>query len=715
MWFKAWPALFGLQAWFTPPLPASNVSAVLITDYVCNVPPQVVLPTVTVTETVGVVATAITHVLPSVSTLEHSAVPCPTLSAYKYSTPYSVTARSPLQKRMTLIEWLLETQFSAIGVLVGFAMLVTLLSLPCFVIACFSNDINYLFGIFQVVAEAVVSDLTAVGNCIGFAGYLIGYVGLLVGYIGGLAGYFEWQTVLNCILACILCLTLCCTWPVLKRGASRCYRWAGRQVAAWYHSRSNRHRIDPILEKPWTRYTIAECLFPDSAELPLNPSFSVLVVAFAADCFYLFENGVTLAYNVYVRRLKRVPGKLHDIRKIIVKVLLDDDDFSWKLFLTCFEVVFAWFVNAISKGCIWVKEIFNMFRGMVYMGGKVFEAIFHNYVRSMAKEIPAHIRQQPKASITGEIWNAYEATSNMCWTERVDMFMRLKVLEEANAQLKQDNAGLQASHPESKVKELAKKTTGYRLSLCEAINLCNYYRMLLCSILNANHNICNGRKPNALKAENPYTTRSLEFIADPDPRTGMFFRLIPSSTKAFDYSAGFVTELRQYFWNENKECNATPSIMTGKYSGPAHVPNSFDPFSDDEWIFMGNFPGMQIPFYSPHKNPYNISHHQVEDFRDPAVKFGPQIEDFAAAGHLELWGKTDATAQKKKKQVMTFTKSEIQNFIRDIEFSTAPIRKSDNKNYKIMPATTPGNYCRDPWPSRELTICAPPPPRYNFA
>jgi hypothetical protein len=51
MWaFKVLPTLFGLGAWFHSPLPTSNVEVVVATHLVIKAG---ILPTVTVTETIG--------------------------------------------------------------------------------------------------------------------------------------------------------------------------------------------------------------------------------------------------------------------------------------------------------------------------------------------------------------------------------------------------------------------------------------------------------------------------------------------------------------------------------------------------------------------------------------------------------------------------------------------------------------------------------------
>ncbi|EMD90026.1 hypothetical protein COCC4DRAFT_158059 [Bipolaris maydis ATCC 48331] len=164
--------------------------------------------------------------------------------------------------------------------------------------------------------------------------------------------------------------------------------------------------------------------------------------------------------------------------------------------------------------------------------------------------------------------------------------------------------------------ELGKKCISYRSTIMELVHDNNYFRLLLCSMLNAHHNITNGKQLNALDADHPYRTTLIKFTPVPNKKTGLYIGYKGDALRRED--------------TLNKAYRVNPYY-------PNKVPVSFDPFLKDHYVFSGAIPGLSMPRYKNSKNPFNICAKQPSPIKNPESLFGPQIEDFAAQARLKSW------------------------------------------------------------------------------
>lgn len=153
------------------------------------------------------------------------------------------------------------------------------------------------------------------GCRIGYACLILAWVGLITDYcIGWSEGYLVWPKIINVLFSYPLLLIAHFRLPPIGHILFLCVRfaktvatapgqWIARQARRWHEARTSKRRIDKVFDRPISRITIGECLFPDlAAAKPRQPDtkFSQISKAALSDTFFLGWNLIVLVIELRI-------------------------------------------------------------------------------------------------------------------------------------------------------------------------------------------------------------------------------------------------------------------------------------------------------------------------------------------------------------------------------------------------------------------------------
>jgi hypothetical protein len=559
------------------------------------------------------------------------------------------------------------------------------------------------------------------GCRVGYVCLFLAWLGFLTDYwIGWSEGYVAWPKIINCLLSYPLVLIAHSKLPPAMHILHECWRftkmvakvpgrWIAQQALDWYQGRTSKRRIDRIFERPLSRITIAECLFPDLCDTPPKQStFSQIIKAGATDLLFFSWNLTIVIIKLRIRSWRQIPSHTRDVIFVTMQVLfgLGEDDSFWPVWRGCYETAL--------KG---IRELLSVMWGLIliaigatrmaFMMGK---AISNRLlVRIMAYALPDGLTPREIKTFEDNVHNAYCETSTYSWSQIALMFLRLATTRERIAELEALIKHLKQYYDSINSREIGEKYVGYRATVIELLHDNNYYRLLLCAMLNAQYNELHGRRPNDLNAKHPYQPSQLEFRTVPDPLTGFYMGYREYTVRPVnkhDIGHEYLMQVEQIAMKYEREPLRMSGIIAWRTQCVGNVPNNFDPFVKDHWVFSGAIPGLNIPVYQSEHNPFNIHDKRAPVIVNPENLFGPQIEDFAANGRLAQWG--DAEAMKPK--ATPFDRDEIRKFVAKMEFGAEPPRQHNVASLPKM-----GAYSRDPCPTGEPRLIDFPLYTKNFA
>ncbi|CAN9437456.1 hypothetical protein B0T12DRAFT_514364 [Alternaria alternata] len=344
MWaFKVLPALFGVVPWFKSTVPTSNIEAVVVTHLVLEAP--FILPTVTVTETVGIPATAITHAIPTIFSTPTPQSSRPRLNLYKYSSPDHSESRYRAHNRVSTAHAMAVPQYSKLDLVVFLATIfaVTIMAWWATVFAMGKGRAMRSLG--QVLP--VINDPFQHTGCrIRYAGLLLGWFCLLTDYwFRWSDGYIVWPRIFSTFLSYLLILIVHTQLPPVKCIPPLCWRfvktvvngvgqWFTRQAHDWYEGRTSERRIDKIFERHISVITIGECLFPGLYDTYLNlVTWSQIFKAIGTDLLFFFWNLIIVVIKLRIRSWKQIIPHMLDALRVTAQVCfgLEHEDVSWKI------------------------------------------------------------------------------------------------------------------------------------------------------------------------------------------------------------------------------------------------------------------------------------------------------------------------------------------------------------------------------------------------
>ncbi|KAB2107502.1 hypothetical protein AG0111_0g4540 [Alternaria gaisen] len=224
MWaFKVLPALFGVVPWFKSTVPTSHIEAVVVTHLVLEAP--VILPTVTVTETVGIPATAITHAISTISSIPTPRSSRPRPNPYKYSSPDHSESRYRAQNRVSTAHAMAVPQYSKLDFVVFLATIFAVTIMAWWATAFAMGKGRAMRSLGQVL-PVINASFQHTGCRIGYAGLLLGRFCLLTDYwFRWSEGYIVWPRIFSTFLSYPLILIVHTQLPPVKCIPLLCWRF----------------------------------------------------------------------------------------------------------------------------------------------------------------------------------------------------------------------------------------------------------------------------------------------------------------------------------------------------------------------------------------------------------------------------------------------------------------------------------------------------------
>lgn len=444
MWaFKVLPALFDVVPWFKSTVPTSNIEAVVVTHLVLEAP--FILPTVTVTETVGIPATAITHAIPTISSTPTPQSSRPRLNLYKYSSPDHSESRYRAHNRVSTAHAMAVPQYSKLDLVVFLATIfaVTIMAWWATVFAMGKGRAMRSLG--QVLP--VISDSFQHTGCrIGYAGLLLGWFCLLTDYwFRWSEGYIVWRRIFSTFLSYPLILIVHTQLPPVKCIPPLCWRfvktvvngvgqWFTRQAHDWYEGRTSKRRIDKIFERHISVITIGECLFPGLYDTYPNPvTWSQIFKAIGTDLLFFFWNLIIVVIKLRIRSWKQIIPHMLDALRVTAQVCfgLEHEDVSWKIW----KAGYVTFLKGVCTICSVALELLKTFLGMIWVVlamGKA--ALNRSRLRYLNTPLPDNLTKDEAEAYGNKVHEAYCKTATYDWTQTALLFLAYQAaLEDKDA------------------------------------------------------------------------------------------------------------------------------------------------------------------------------------------------------------------------------------------------------------------------------------------
>jgi hypothetical protein len=495
----------------------------------------------------------------------------------------------------------------------------------------------------------------------------------------------------------------------MKTAANVAGQWLVTQTNNWYEGRTSKRRIDKIFERPLSAITIAESLFPDTCDTnPSHSTFFQVLKAFSTDTIFFCWNLTIVVIKLRIRSWRQIPSHILDVIAVTMQVFFGfgQDNLSWTVWLGCYRTGLKGFCVLLSV----MRGLIKTGLGAIWMALKLGKAILNRFsVCAMANRLPDALTTREIKTFEDNVNNAYCETSTYTWSEVALLWLRYQAALEDIDKLEARIEDIIRHYSSINSREIGNKCVSYRRTIIELLHDINYFRLLLCAMLNAHHNSLYGRMPNDLDAEHPYQPSQLEFRTVPDPQTGLYIgykEYTVRSVNKHDLGREFMMQVERFAMNYEKEPFRMSGILSWKNNDPGNVPDNFDPFIKDHNVFSGVIPGLNIPVYKPEHNPYNILAKRVPAIINPEDFFGPQIEDFAAQGRLAQWGEAEAM----KPKVAPFDRDELRKFVSGMQFGVEPRR-----GHKMASLPKMGAYSNDHCPTGEPRVIDFPLYKRDFA
>lgn len=678
-------------------------------------------------------ASAISYAFFTTSSTSTLPSPRPTLDPYNHPPlPRSVRHAqsaifdSAIQQSTSMFSSLSDPQYSRLdlimGVLLAFSTMMVFLS---YQILIKRKDIHTVIQRMDAIPEYIK-------NYFDYAAWQMNYIGLIIAQCIWLCGYCTPQMVLTFLITYILIAIVCFMWLSLKLRAAQgarllaqwavaagplaiqCVRalrkWTARRSIQWYNDGTIKKHIKNTGERWLTRNSTSEFLFPRTYSiLPNRPTQSQMFKAIATDLSFLAWNSFILLFKLRLQSCTHIRRHAKDVYWVTLQIIfgLDGDDLSWPVWMACFKCILRNVRMVIDK----LYTLVTAFCGSIQSFVQLLQAWYRRAIVFFAFEtfgIDGKKVENPN-SYAHETFNAFMETSSYNWCKTALLYLRLKATEEDLAEARREPKSITQQGKPDYVHELANKCVGYRRTLLEVVSDNNYLRLLACSMLNAHHNIINGRRPNDLYAEHPYQPSLIKFTPVPDQQTGLYLGY-NEHTRRKDHDLGheYRRNVENFAMDIAREPHRMSAILKRHPLLRGHVPDHFDPFLKDHWVFSGVIPGMNIPSYTTTNNPFDITAKRARPITNPAQQFGPQIEDFAADGRLDQW--TEFAAPKQKST--PFSSEGLRGFTKGMRFGATPLRKHAVLISSAVPLRA---YAADPCPRGEPRRGDLPVYRKNFA
>lgn len=428
------------------------------------------------------------------------------------------------------------------------------------------------------------------------------------------------------------------TWPPVKMYALR--------LQDWYLTRLEAHRIDQIWDQqPVPSNAVWRSLFPswfplslpsDFGPFPLNlitvlvkliqlMVFSVHFPKVAAQVLVglLVEGlrGVCRCVDMLIAEtVRRCPRRVEEF----VKALFDLEEVSWQTLITCAAIV------------PWLFRTLGTVLSSCHVGLKLLAMLYIR--RVLRKREREECLRRPDFDFTEESKNAWRWAFRASYLDTVETFMDLQSLREKYDALQSEHFGLKANFPENDVRELANKAKAYRDSLIESISDTNYWRMIICQIMNWQHNVCTHRSLKGPDSQHPYKPSMIRFSVEANPQTGLHLEMNPATESQKAVRLEWLQHTKAFYWDKKGNFFRMPNFMSKKLAGADHfVPPGLDPFKEDTWVIEANFPGIVLAPFDANKNPINVTKKRPVPILQPTRRFGRLIEDVASSGSLLQW------------------------------------------------------------------------------
>ncbi|CAE7205974.1 hypothetical protein CFE70_008770 [Pyrenophora teres f. teres 0-1] len=655
MWFfKVLPALYGLLVPESQGSPRSGISVVHVTDLVVRAPS--VWPTVTLK--IGVPATSVNPSLPVSVSTPVSASPGPIPHPYKYNSPvngragngraaFMASVGSPLQKRMAIGYALTEKQYSILD-LAAFCATIYSIALMAWWAVLLSGNGRKFMKLIRRTIPRYIKKLFKQSMCWAVLfGLVMAWFAWLGEYWTGWSGGYMTLTKTTRHLSMYLAvLFLYHTWPSILHFLRHYLPSVARHVRQWWSNRQNKKRIDKIFERPVSSITIAECLFPDSCLVvapPNTPSISEAFWALLRDVLFFSWNLLILVVKCRIRSWREIPSHSKDIFRVTSEVLVgfsSGDDSAWALWLAGFRLTLQTVCLSVNMIFRTLYELTSMSLGALWMFFLLIGAVFRRGLLLMNERRVSEARaMSPKKDTTKQedrFWNAMIKSAEMSWGETTHIMLKLQDAEEKMKHFPAVVEGALQNDSSPKVIELGKKCKSLRNTTKILISDGNYFRKLICALLEELFNLRNGvstQDPNWRR----YRPSLLRFLDDANPTTGMHV------------------------------LSVEPKFST---------PFECDPFACDPTTICRILRGTygKLPEWTASTNPFNFTTRNTF-FMDEYASYGvsTHMEDWAAAGRLPHW--TPQARLMDTRRVDPFGKSEIQAFVKDMPFGAEPMKQ----------------------------------------
>jgi len=601
--------------------------------------------------TFAVPATVVDHALSTSSPTPVSASPGQIPFPYKNKnsfvdgrTAYNARVGSPLQVQVATGYSLSAKQWSVLDFV---ALCATIYSA-----VLMAWRIVILTGGVRHVVKLITTMPGYVNQSFRHRGCRAGYFGLVMAWFAWLGeywttwsgGYMTFQTALYYLIVYLVGILAYAKRRFIKHAALMCLPWIARQVTNWYDNRMNKKRIDKIFERPISKISITECLFPDIVlAAPHNPTISQGIWALLKDISFFAWNLLILVVKCRIRSWQKIPSHTRDVLRVTGEILLGigGDDTSWTVWLAGYVIFLKSIRLSINMIFSTTYRLIAMSLGVVWILLQLAIAIINRLLWKLEARKSKEMKIREIKTQNDRMNNARIKVAHMTWQETAEMYLKLQDAKEDLTKAPAAIEETKANYASRNSVELGKKCVAYRRSLRSQISDNNYFRRLICAILNAHHNIVNNRSPTAADAPRPYKPSYIFFHETPDPKTGLY-------------------------------------ILNGK----AHIFNPFqmDPFAEDPYTIAYIMKGVQLPSWPLDNNPFKTSQKDLSPTANPELASGlDAIEDWAADGRLPHWkGGSDLPIMREE----PFRTSEIREFVRDMAFGTESL-------VRHRPAPTP--------------------------
>jgi hypothetical protein len=469
-----------------------------------------------------------------------------------------------------------------------------------------------------------------VENYISYIIWELGHLGILFGLLAWFFGYYTSQTFFCCLIMYVVAMIGSFKWSTFKQGVSRstrqvarsaavtwrattrygttARRWILAQAVHWYEDRMNKRRIDKIFERPLCTISIAECLFPDLfIAVPDHPTPSKVLTAIATDLLFFAWNLLIFLIKLRICSFMRIQSHTKEVFSVTAQLLfgLDEDDLSWAAWMACFKV----FLRSIRMVLDTICKLIKMFFGGIWILMLIIQAMYNRCIVFFALEkVGVNLEKDKPKDCREETWNAFIETSSYNWRQTANLLLKFKEAKACLAEVRSRCKVVFEQEDTANSLELGKKCVGYRRTLMEVVSDNNYLRLLLCSVLNAQHNSINGKTPSALNSEHPYQPSLIKFTPVPDAKTGLYIGYMkPTRRKENSFCKEYRINMENFTMDIEREPQRVSTIIKRRQHLRGNVPNGLDPFLKDHWAFSAAIPGLYIPHYSEAKNPFDIS------------------------------------------------------------------------------------------------------------